>query len=330
MSKRQRGTRRPSANLYRPATDDAAADAEAGVSPSLSGAGTETSRVTGAHTGAGGSTVTSRSARRRARTQVAARPKSPLERYRSLLLIGFAVLGVGIIVVVFFSSVSAAPYVCQSLLTPGPTDVLPTAGPSLAATPSLTPFPSPSAAPSPSESPAAGESPGASASPSVTPVPSPTLRLGFPTKDLGRTHVANGESVTYGFCPPTSGNHYNVAGQAPLPRQFYPPTQALKPQNWVHNLEHGYVDILYKGTPDQATLDSIRNVMDTAVGDAFTTGQCGMQNRVIAVRFDDMDTNFALVSWDRALLLPTWDPVQAKTFAEQWQESPAIPEPGTC
>jgi len=324
VSKRQRGTRRPSANLYRPASDDASAQAEPG-SPPTSGTGPNAARVTGARTTAGGSTITSRSARRRARTQVAARPKSPLERYRGLLLIGFAVLGVAIIGVVFFSSVSAAPYVCESLLTPGPTDVLPTAGPSIAATPS----PSPTTAPSPSGSPVALGSPGASASPSpsVTPVPSPTLRLGFPTNDLGRTHVANGESVTYGFCPPTSGNHYNVAGQAPLPRQFYPPTQSLKPQNWLHNLEHGYVAILYKGTPDQATLDAIRTVMDTAAppSDGFAQ-QCGQVNRVIAVRFDDMETPFAVVSWDRALLLPTWDPEQAKTFAEQWQDSPPIPE----
>ena len=45
--------------------------------------------------------------------------------------------------------------------------------------------------------------------------PSPTLRLGFPTKDLGRTHVANGSTITYEFCPPTSGNHYAQIGQAP-------------------------------------------------------------------------------------------------------------------
>ena len=28
----------------------------------------------------------------------------------------------------------------------------------------------------------------------------------------------------------------------------------------------------------------------------------------------------------RALLLPTWDEQKAITFAEQWQDNPAIPE----
>jgi hypothetical protein len=137
--------------------------------------------------------------------------------------------------------------------------------------------------------------------------------------------VANGSTVTYEFCPPTSGNHYNVAGQAPLPRAFYDSSKSLRPGNWVHNLEHGYVVILYKDNPPQDVIDSIKEVMDTAKGDAFSQ-TCGQPNRVIAVRFDDMATPFAVLAWDRALLLDQWDPVAAKTFAEQWQDSPAIPE----
>jgi hypothetical protein len=256
-----------------------------------------------------------------------------------LLLGGFALIGVAIIAIVFYGSASATPFTCDSLLTPGPTDVLPTptASPRFTSSPSpsptAAPTPSPSPTPDPSASPTAigSPTPSPSPSPSITPVPSPTLRLGFPTKDLGRTHVPNNSTVEYGFCPPTSGNHYIIPGQAPLPRAFYGPERTdLKPQNWVHNLEHGYVVLLYKGTPDQATIDSIKQVMDTAAGDALSTGQCAMPNRVIAVRFDDMGTAFAALAWDRAMLMPTWDPVAAKTFAEQWQESPAIPEPGTC
>jgi hypothetical protein len=106
---------------------------------------------------------------------------------------------------------------------------------------------------------------------------------------------------------------------------LYGPDKSIKPQQWLHNLEHGYVVIAYKGTPDQATLDSIKQVMDTATGDAFAAS-CGQPNRVIAVRFDNMDTPFAVLAWDRALLLPAWDEEQALTFANQWQDNPAIPE----
>jgi hypothetical protein len=163
----------------------------------------------------------------------------------------------------------------------------------------------------------------------LTPGPSETDRPGFPTENLGRTHVPNGSHVDYGFCPPTSGNHYFATGVAPLPRQFFGPTDDVRPQQWVHNLEHGYVAILYQGTPDQATLASMQDVMNSATPTTVAQA-CGLPNKVIAARFDQMSTPFAVVAWDRALLLPQWDPNQALDFANHWQDDPAHPEPGVC
>lgn len=134
-----------------------------------------------------------------------------------------------------------------------------------------------------------------------------------------------GTSISYAFCPPTSGKHYIVTGQAPLPVAFYPPGTTLRPGNWIHNLEHGFVVILYKGTPDQATLDDIKRVMESVPPSTIATG-CGVRNHVIAVRFDTMLTPFAVVAWNRALLLDTWDPTAVATFAQQWQDSPLHPE----
>lgn len=70
-------------------------------------------------------------------------------------------------------------------------------------------------------------------------------------------HVADGTSVDYEYAPPAFGQHWNVAGVAPVPmdRKFYtaddrPPLEAL-----VHNLEHGYTLLWYDETiandPDQ-------------------------------------------------------------------------------
>ena len=141
-----------------------------------------------------------------------------------------------------------------------------------------------------------------------------------------------GTTVEYAFCPPASGNHFNVAGQAPLPRNYYGPDVSLRPGNWVHNLEHGYVDLLYScktACPSQDVLNSMQQVMNLAPlpPDAAS---CGLANKVIVVRFDDMDTQFAALAWDRAMLMPTWDANAALTFAQQWQDGPQIPEPGTC
>jgi Protein of unknown function (DUF3105) len=138
--------------------------------------------------------------------------------------------------------------------------------------------------------------------------------------------------VNYAFCPPTSGTHFSVGGGvAPLKRDFYGPDKVERPGNWIHNLEHGGVAILYKGTPTQDIQDSMKSVMDSAPpGEKAAT--CGVPNQVIVVRFDDMTTPFAVVAWDRAMLLDTWNPELATTFAQQWQDGPAIPEknPSTC
>ncbi|MEZ4596324.1 MAG: DUF3105 domain-containing protein [Chloroflexota bacterium] len=64
---------------------------------------------------------------------------------------------------------------------------------------------------------------------------------------MGRTHVVQGTSVKYAYCPPASGDHYNLGGgQAPLPRRLFGPDDAVLPQQWIHNLEHGYVVLLYR------------------------------------------------------------------------------------
>src|SRR4029079_12788991 len=105
-------------------------------------------------------TATSRSARRRARTATAARPQSVLERYRNVLLILFAIVGIGVVAFVFIRSASAQPYVCDTLLTPGPVETDPpapslTVAPSVSAAPSVTVAPSGRAAASVAASPTA-------------------------------------------------------------------------------------------------------------------------------------------------------------------------------
>jgi hypothetical protein len=171
-----------------------------------------------------------------------------------------------------------------------------------------------------------------SESPAPTPEPSPTQRLGFPTLDLNNQHTDLNAHVDYAFCPPTSGTHFSVGGGvAPLKRDFYGPDKVELPGNWVHNMEHGGVVILYKGTPTQDVLDSMKTVMDSAAPGTKAEA-CGVPNQVIVVRFDDMTTPFAAVAWDRAMLLDTWNPDLMLTFAQQWQDSPAIPqkEAGAC
>jgi hypothetical protein len=141
---------------------------------------------------------------------------------------------------------------------------------------------------------------------------------------MGRDHAGQSTTIRYAFCPPTSGPHWG-SGPSPLRRDFYSPDDGVGPGSWVHNLEHGYVVIAYKGQPSEQALDEIHAVFEQA-SPSEVARACGLPNKVVALRFDDMSEPYALLAWDRALLLSTFDREQALTFIEQWQDGPQTPE----
>ncbi len=339
MSKRPRRNRPPARrrgpDTRPPPSSDPAGFAASDATPTTP-EGASGTLVTGGDT-RGPSNVTPRPARPTRRTTRTTRRVEPrrsfADRYRGLLLGAFALLGAGIIGFVFLQSTGAAAYSCATLMTPGPGESAPTPTPSFrptptgdgTASPSASAEASPSASASPSGSP--GASAGASASPSAS--PSPTQRLGFPAAHLGTEHVATGSTIEYAYCPPTSGNHYNAAGQGPIRREFYGPESERAPSGWVHNLEHGWVVLAYRGgegqAPSEEVLGQMRTFFESAPPSDFA-GPCQSPNKVIVLRFDAMDTPFAMLAWDRALMMDTFDQEQALAFYEQWVDSELVPE----
>jgi hypothetical protein len=143
---------------------------------------------------------------------------------------------------------------------------------------------------------------------------------GFPTSDDGRNHSDG--SISYASCPPTSGEH---RAEGELPRELYGPEAIQVPNDWVHNLEHGYAVIVYQGDPGTEVLDQIQGIMDTAAPSDIAVA-CGLPNKVIAVRFDEMSEPFAVVAWQRALLLQQFDPELVAATVDQFQDLPQTPE----
>jgi hypothetical protein len=296
-----------------------------------------------------------RAARRRpARRQV----EQPFfERYRSLIIGGLALAGLVVIGFLFFQGATRAAYECDTQLTPGPSEPVPTrppATPTPSPSPSISPSASPTggspapatgspsptgASPSPtgaSPSPtAASPSPSVSPTASPTPMPDPTARLGFTLSDLGAFHVSDaGKTIRYDYCPPGSGEHYSIAG-APMPAAVYQPAQERAPGYWIHNLEHGYVVLLYRcpsgqlGVGDCVTREEM-NAMQALYDESPQPPLSGCAKKVVVARFDSMTTDFALLSWDRALLMDEFDLDKALLYAEQWMEHVAAPEPNVC
>jgi hypothetical protein len=159
--------------------------------------------------------------------------------------------------------------------------------------------------------------------PTASPTAGATPALGFVQPDQGRQHDSVGDKVTYTYCAPASGSHFNRPGVAgPIPPRVYSPNDNVIPQGWIHNLEHGGMVVLYQGSSSGATPDG--QAQFRAFYDTFPPGPvCGTPKGVsgpVIARFDQMSSPFQAIVWGRVLFLDTWDPARALAFWEQWGE----------
>lgn len=178
--------------------------------------------------------------------------------------------------------------------------------------------------PDPTPSPAAGEAP----------------NPGYVQPDMGRTHVSTGQQVTYTYCPPASGFHYNASGVGPITPRVYGPSDRALPEGWIHNLEHGAMVILYRGRdgdpgPTEAGQGALRALFDEFPPSPLCNIQPGTSQGPVIARFDDMNTPYAALVWGRVLPFETVDTAQILEFWQTWGErsnpekqcTPASPAP---
>jgi len=157
--------------------------------------------------------------------------------------------------------------------------------------------------------------------PTPSTAPGATPRIGFIQDDMGRSHVAVGTRVKYTFCPPASGFHYNAVGAGPIQTRLYGPNEATVPQNWIHNMEHGGLVIVYRcNSGDSGCSDAqqaaFRDFFSSFPDSPICHVPKGTISPVIA-RFDDMQFPFAALVWDEILPLDQWDPAQVLAFFNQ-------------
>ena len=158
----------------------------------------------------------------------------------------------------------------------------------------------------------------------ATPPTGASPQPGYVQDDMGAGHVAVGTPITYTYCPPASGKHYNAAGSGPIRPRVYGPEDEVLPQGWVHNLEHGALVILYKGDGPGATPEGQAELQ--ALFDSFPPSPvCGFQPGTsvgpVFVRFDEMVWPYAVMLWGRVLPMDVLDPEAVlefdKTFGER-------------
>jgi uncharacterized protein DUF3105 len=147
--------------------------------------------------------------------------------------------------------------------------------------------------------------------PSPTPTVSPgsSERLGVVEDYMGASHQG-GPPFTYTYCPPASGNHYSAQGLGPIVPRVYRPDDKVGPPNWLHNLEHGALVVLYKSDSPGASAAgqaAFKTFYDTFPPSPICKVPRGEISPVIAA-FDQMAHPYAALVWGRVLYFDTWDP----------------------
>jgi len=160
--------------------------------------------------------------------------------------------------------------------------------------------------------------------PTSPPAEGASPQPGFVQPDMGHSHVPTGTKITYTYCPPASGRHYQQPA-APIPARVYGPDDAVIPQQWIHNLEHGGLVILYRDTNvDQAALQAVFDAVGPSPVCGFPPG--GQSPGPLVARFKDMSWPYAALVWGRVLPLETLDQAAILDFYAIWGEK-TNPEP---
>jgi hypothetical protein len=132
----------------------------------------------------------------------------------------------------------------------------------------------------------------------------------------GNTHVPDGQKVTYGTTPPTSGSHYAN------PATWGIKDTQLPDETTVHNLEHGGIVITY----NQLTPDDLSK-LKTLVRQLTAT----QYRKVILEPYDKLtDSKIAVSAWTWQLKLASFDESQIVKFVRAHYEGPDAPEPNAA
>lgn len=108
-------------------------------------------------------------------------------------------------------------------------------------------------------------------------------------ESMGGAHVATNDGVVYNSNPPSSGPHCGSWGRYAV----YGASKPLPRCNYLHNLEHGGVVVLYKCDGEcpeiVAALSGVR--------DQIVDAECTVTKRVILTPDPNLDTLVAAAAW---------------------------------
>ncbi|MFV2063155.1 MAG: DUF3105 domain-containing protein [Chloroflexota bacterium] len=138
----------------------------------------------------------------------------------------------------------------------------------------------------------------------------PQLGVEAPNEGGVGAHVGQGRELSQDNRPPSSGLHYPSAASYSISAQPVPAG------NWLHNLEHGGIVILYR-CADQQECGEAASLVRGEVSSRASDGAFG-QVKIVGTPYQDMDTPWTAVAWRRTLPLEEFDAEQLLAFYERY------------
>ena len=108
----------------------------------------------------------------------------------------------------------------------------------------------------------------------------------------GRTHITRPTLATYKHQPPSSGSHYSDSG---APRPWGAVQTELLPEEFIHNLEHGGIVLVYQCSGGECDSDfqAAQALFNTLPKDtAFN------EVKFLSTPYQEMKPKAALLAWD--------------------------------
>lgn len=127
--------------------------------------------------------------------------------------------------------------------------------------------------------------------------------------DLGRTHIGEGDKITYNSNPPTSGPHL------PTWERYGIKDKEVDDELLVHSLEHGYVIMSYNCAelPDPATCDAFKKQLTDIANEKRTW-------KLIVIPRASLDAPLALTAWRHLDKMDQVDKPRIVAFIDEFRD----------
>jgi hypothetical protein len=127
------------------------------------------------------------------------------------------------------------------------------------------------------------------------------------------THITPGTSWNYKFYPPTSGPHWLVPGSAPAP---WGTVDTLAEGQFVHNLEHGGIVILYNCSSGN-DCTTLKNQLSNYVKNLAPLEPNFSEAKIVMTPYSrGMQKKVALLAWHYVMFLDGYDQNAITQFYE--------------